>query len=63
MAKLAQPKPQKATGVITVGNVMLLRMNSGKLWLTHADGEGMECGPDTEKKLARTLERFFNKHF
>lgn len=63
MARRAQPKPQIARQLLSIGQLNLVRLDDGALWLTHRDGEGMQCNPATEKKLARTLERFFRKHF
>jgi hypothetical protein len=57
-------KPIRALGFVVVGKLAISRMSHGPLWLVdQTSGEAMECGAETEKKLARTLDQFFRKHF
>lgn len=47
---------------LTVGEITICRLPNRprKLWLTNAEGEGMET---PEKKLAEELKRYFNREF
>lgn len=63
MAKKDKRVPVLFTGVVQTGSVAIVRTERGTLWLAHRNGEGMECGAETEKKFAATVERFFRKHF
>ncbi len=59
MARKFQPGPDREQ-TFAVGEFTLSRPTPGKVWLTNAEGEGMET---TEEKLAEALEEFFDAEF
>lgn len=54
--------PQRRRSGVSLGRVRVVRAGR-KLWLIHTDGEAMECGPDTERRLAALVQRFFARFF
>ena len=49
--------------LVNVRNLTLMRMDTGKLWLVHRLGEGMEMSAKTEAEFNQVLDRFFDENF